>query len=120
MTKSADRALHKRNRILPEQWQHLGRAAQRTVFSANQRLVDPTREELDRCASLDAGAGGRVARTSLFATQAIACKLIAERCKNEVRETRDFMSAIMPNPDSNTPSRNTPSGRTGRIDSQLC
>lgn len=120
MTKSADRALHKHNRILSKQWQHLARAAQRTVSSANQRLVDPTTEALDRCALLDAEAAGRVARTSSFAAQAIACKLIAEECKNEVRETRDFLSAIVPDPDSNTPSRNTPSGRTGPIDSQQC
>lgn len=41
----------------------------------------------------------RVARASLFAAKAIARRLIADGREQEVREIRDYISTIVPDPD---------------------
>ena len=96
MTKSPDRALHKHIRVLPEQWQRVERAAEGTVYSANQLLVELAMEALDRRQWPDTETEIKVARASLFAAQAIARRLIADGREEEVQEIRDFISTIVP------------------------
>ena len=116
MTKSPDRALHKHIRILPEQWQRVSRAAEGTVYSANQILVELTMVALDRRASLGAAIEHRLARASLFAALATARRFIADGREEEVREIREFISTIVPDPDTDSPSQNT--GRQGLAERQ--
>ena len=47
----------------------------------------------------------RVARASLFAAQAIARRMIADGREQEVQETRDFISTIVPDPDATPPTK---------------
>lgn len=61
MTKSADRALHRDIRIVPEQWRRIESAAAGTVCSSNQLLVELAMEALDRRKSLGPEAEPRVA-----------------------------------------------------------
>ena len=112
MTNSPDKALHKHIRILPEQWQRVERAAAGIVYSANQLLVELAMEALNRRASLDREAEVRVARASLFAAQAIARRLIADGREDEVREIRDFISTIVPDPDIGSPQTAQPIRQT--------
>ena len=42
----------------------------------------------------------RVARASLFAAQALARSLIADRREHEVQEIRDYISTILADPDA--------------------
>ena len=63
-------------------------------------------EALDRRASLGAEVELRVARASLFAAQAIARRLIADGREEEVQEIREFISAIVSDPDAKLSTRN--------------
>ena len=59
----------------------------------------------------------RVARASLFAAQAIARDLIAAGRENEVEETREFISTIMPDlPDKKTQPASPTTDRTASSD----
>ena len=62
---------------------------------------------LDRRASLGAAIEHRPARASLFAALATARRFIADGREDEVREIREFISTIVPDPDTETPSQNT-------------
>ena len=96
MMESPDRSLHKHIRILPEQWQRVERAAEGTVYSANQLLVEFAMEALDRREMLGSDAEIRIARASLFAAQVLARDLIAAGKENEIEEIRQFISTIVP------------------------
>ena len=106
MADSREKALHKHIRIAPEQWERLERAAQGTPHSPNQILVELAMEALDRRAWPGTEVEMRVARASLFTAQAIALDLIAAGRDKEVQEIREFISTIIPDPD-------TPQSKTG-------
>ena len=77
----------------------LERAAQGTPWSPNQVLVELAMEALDRREWPATETEIRVARASLLAAQAIARRLIADGCEQEVREIREFISTIIADPD---------------------
>ena len=81
--------------MLPEQWERIERAAQGTALTANQLVIQLAIEALDRREWPRTEAEIRVARASLFAAQAIA-----RGREHDVQEIRDFISTIVPDPDS--------------------
>ena len=103
MTKSPDGSLHKHIRISRTQWERIERAAQGSPHSPNQVLVELAMEALDRREWPGTDTEMRVARASLFTAQAIARGLIADGREQEVREIRDFISTIVPDPDTQQP-----------------
>ena len=100
MTKSPDGSLHEHIRVSREQWERLERAAQGTPWSPNQVLVELAMEALDRREWPATDTEMRVARASLLAAQAIARRLIADGREADVQEIRDFISTIVPDPDT--------------------
>ena len=105
MADSKEKALHKHVRIAPEQWERLERAAQGTPHSPNQILVELAMEALDRREWPGTEVEMRVARAALFTAQAIALDLIAAGRDKEVQEIRDYISTIVPDPDSSLPAQ---------------
>ena len=67
---------------------------------SNQILVELAMDALDRREWPSTEVEMRVARASLFTAQAIAFDLIAAGREKEVQEIRDFISTIVPDPDS--------------------
>ena len=116
MADSKEKALHKHVRIAPEQWERLERAAQGTPHSPNQILVELAMEALDRRDWPSTEVEMRVARASLFTAQAIALDLIAAGRDKEVQDIRDFISSIVPDPDTDLSNSNisAPTTRTSR------
>ncbi|MCY4393943.1 MAG: hypothetical protein OXC10_02275 [Rhodospirillaceae bacterium] len=113
MTKSPDGSLHKHIRVSREQWERLERAAQGTPHSPNQVLVELAMEALDRREWPATETEIKVARASLFAAQAIARQLIADSREQEVQEIRDFISTIVPDPDTEQPIAGYPDDPAG-------
>ena len=103
MAKSTQTTVDKHIRVLPEQWDRIERAAQGTVLTANQLVIQLAMEALDAREWPRTDAETRVARASLFVAQAIARDLIAAGRENEVQEIRDFISTIVPDPDAKPP-----------------
>ena len=103
MTNSTPATLDKHIRVLPEQWERIERAAQGTVLTANQLVIQLAIEALDAREWPRTDAETRVARASLFAAQALARGLIADGREHEVEEIRDFISTIVPEPDAKPP-----------------
>ena len=87
-------------RFTAEQWERIENAARVREVSPNQLVAELALEALDRREWPRTEAEIRVARASLFAAQAIARRLIAEDRENEVQEIRDFISTIVPDPDT--------------------
>ena len=100
MVDPKEKSLHKHVRIAPEQWERLEQAAQGTPHSPNQILVELAMEALDRREWPSTEVEMRVARASLFTAQAIALDLIAAGREKEVQEIRDFISTLVPDPDT--------------------
>ena len=105
MADSKEKALHKHVRIAPEQWERLEQAAHGTPHSPNQILVELAMEALDRREWPGTEVEMRVARAALFTAQAIALDLIAAGRDKEVQEIRDYISTIVPDPDSSLPAQ---------------
>ncbi len=105
MTKSTPTTVDKHIRVLPEQWERVERAAQGSILTANQLVIELAMEVLDRREWPRTETETRVARASLFTAQAIARDLIAAGREHEVQEIRDFISTIVPNPDSSLPAQ---------------
>ena len=104
MADSTDKTFSKHIRVSPEQWERIERASQGTALTANQLVVELAIEALDRREWPSTDAEIKVARASLFAAQALARGLIADGREQEVREIREFISTIVPDPDADTPS----------------
>ena len=100
MAESTEKTINKHIRVLPEQWDRIERAAQGTALTANQLLIELAIEALDRREWPSTEAEIRVARASLFAAQAIARDLIASGREHDIQEIREFISTIVPDPDS--------------------
>ena len=98
-------SLQKNIRVTAEQWTRIEEAARKRQISPNQLVVELVIEALDRreCSSTEAEI--KAARASLFAAQAIARNLIANGREQEVREIREFISTIVPDPDSPPPAQ---------------
>jgi len=100
MTKPPDGSLHKHIRVSRTQWERIERAAEGSPHSPNQVLVELAMEALDRRGWPATDTEMRVARASLFAAQAIARRLIADGREGDVQEIRDYISSIVPDPDT--------------------
>ena len=113
MANSTQTTVDKHIRTLPEQWERIERAAQGTVLTANQLVIELAVEALDRREWPRTEAEIRVARASLFAAQAIARDLIAAGREHEVEEIREFISTIVPDPDSKPPTDTKRAAQSG-------
>ena len=113
MADSAEKTVKKNIRVSPEQWERIESAAAGTALTANQLLMELAIEALDRRERPQTVAEIRVARASLFAAQAIARDLIAGGREKEVQEIRDFISTIVPDPDTSSPTEETTASKTG-------
>ena len=105
-------------RFTAEQWERIENAARERDLSPNQLVADLALEALDRREWPRTEAEIRVARASLFAAQALARGLIADGRDSEVQEIREFISTIVPDPDADIPSQNTPATRTEPVDGE--
>ena len=105
--------LQKNIRVTSGQWERIENAARERDVSANQLVVDLAMEALDRSEWPRTEAEIRVARASLFAAQAMARDLIATGREKEVEEIRDFISTIVPDPDTTSPAEKTTASQTG-------
>lgn len=110
MTDSAKESIKKHIRVSPGQWERIEHAAQGTTFSADQLVIELAIQALDRREWPSTEAEVRVARASLFAAQAIARGLIADGREHEVEEIREFISTIVPDPDTDLPAGDTAAG----------
>ena len=113
MADSTEKTVKKNIRVSPEQWERIESAAAGTALTANQLLMELAIEALDRRERPQTVAEIRVARASLFAAQAIARDLIAGGREQEVQEIRDFISTIVPDPDTSSPTEETTASKTG-------
>ena len=112
MADSTDKTLSKHIRVSPEQWERIERASQGTALTTNQLVVELAIEALDRRGWPSTEAEIKVARASLFAAQAIARDLIAAGREQEVREIRQFISTIVPDPDAKPPAEVPPAAQS--------
>ena len=87
-------------RVSSEQWERIERTADGTAFTANLLVIELAMEALDRRESPRTEEKARVARASLFSAPVLARGLIANGRELEVQEFRDFISTIVPDPDS--------------------
>ena len=92
--------LQKNIRVTPAQWDCIEKAAEDRGVSANQLVVELAMEALNRREWPATETEIRVARASLFTAQALARNLIADGREPDVQEIRDFISTIVPDPDS--------------------
>ena len=104
--------LQKNIRLTPAQWDRIEKAAEIRGVSANQLVVELAMEALHRREWPATETEIRVARASLFAAQAIARDLIAGRREQDVQEIRDFISTIVPDPDSEPTTEKTTAATT--------
>ena len=115
MTKSIQTTIDKHIRVLPEQWERIEQAAQGTVLTANQLVIQLAMETLDRREWPGTETEIRVARASLFTAQAVARKLIAAGRENEVEEIRNFISTIVPDVQDERSQVRQPVGQTTAV-----
>ncbi len=97
--KASRKPQEKHIRVLPDQWERLEKAAEGSLITANQLVIELAMEALNRRAWLSTEAQIQVARASLFAAQAIARDLIASGRENQVQKIREFISTIVPDVD---------------------
>ena len=93
-------SLQKNIRVTAAQWNRIEAAARERQVSPNQLLVELAIEALDRRGWPSTKTEIKVARASLFAAQALARGLIADGREHDVREIREFISTIVPDPDA--------------------
>lgn len=109
MPDSTERTINKHIRVLPQQWERIEQVAQGSALTPNQLVIELAMEALDQRDWPRSEAELRVARASLFAAQVLARDLIAAGRGNEVAEIREFISTIVPDPDSDPHSDDTTS-----------
>ena len=80
-------------------------------------MVELAIEDLDRREWPRSEAEIKVARALLSAAQTLARGLIADGREQEVRENREFISGIVPDPDDNGPAENTTATQAHSTDS---
>ena len=103
MADSTEKTVNKHIRVRPEKWERIEQAAEGSTLTANQLVIELAIEALERRENAKTVAEIRVARASLFAAQAIARDLIAAGREKEIEEIRDFISTIVPDPDTASP-----------------
>ena len=115
MADSTEKTVKKNIRVHPDQWEQIERAAEGTALTANHLVMALPIEALDRCELPHSDAELRVARASLFAAQTLVRNLIAAGRENEVKEVREFIFTIVPDPGAHArqPVRNLSHDRTG-------
>ena len=97
------RTLQKNIRVTPGQWNRIENAAKERDVSANRLVVELAMEALDRREWPRTALEIQLLRSSMFTAQATARDMIAAGREEEVEEIRDFISSIVPDPDSPPP-----------------
>ena len=116
MPDSTEKTVNKHIRVRPEQWERIEQAAQGSALTANQLVIELAIKALDRRKWPSTETEIKVARASLFAAQVLARDLIANGCEHEVQEIREFISTIVPDPDSRPPIEKTTTAITRGTD----
>lgn len=98
MTDSIEKTVKKTLRVRPEQWELIEREASETRLTANQLVMELALEALERRRMFSPEAEIRVASASHFTAQAIARDLIAAGKGEDVRDIREYISTIVPEP----------------------
>ena len=106
------RAINKHIRIDEELWQRLEAAAKDRDTTANRLLAELATQWLEDRQWPATEVQIQVARSSLFAAQAVMRDLIAAGRENEIEEIRRYISTIVPDAPSDSAAAKRPDAET--------
>ena len=96
MTETTDRALSRRIRVLPEQWERFENAARGTGRTANELVIDLALEALDRREWPRTEAEIHLLRSVMFTAQAIVRDMEKAGRHEEIEAISRTISEIAP------------------------
>ena len=96
MTETTDRALSRRIRVLPEQWERFENAARGTGRTANELVIDLALEALDRRGWPRTEAEIHLLRSAMFTAQAIIRDMEKAGRHDEIEAISRSISEIAP------------------------
>ncbi len=96
MTETTDRALSRRIRVLPEQWERFENAARGTGRTANELVIDLALEALDRREWPRTEAEIHLLRSTMFTAQAIVRDMEKAGRHDEIEAISRTISEIAP------------------------
>ena len=96
MTETTDRALSRRIRVLPEQWERFENAARGTGRTANELVIDLALEALDRREWPRTEAEIHLLRSSMFTAQAIVRDMEKAGRHDEIEAISRTISQVAP------------------------
>ena len=96
MTETADRALHRRIRVLPEQWERIENAARGTSRTANELVIELALEALDRQEWPRTEAEIHLLRSAMFTAQATIRDMEKAGRHDEIEAISRTISEIAP------------------------
>ena len=96
MTETTDRALSRRIRVLPEQWERFENAARGTGRTANELVIDLALEALDRREWPRTETEIHLLRSTMFTAQAIVRDMEKAGRQDEIEAISRTISEIAP------------------------
>jgi len=96
MTETTDRALSRRIRVLPEQWERFENAARGTRRTTNEVVIDLALEALDRREWPRTEAEIHLLRSSMFTAQAIVRDMEKAGRQDEIEAISRTISEVAP------------------------
>ncbi len=96
MTETTDRALSRRIRVLPEQWERFENAARGTGRTANELVIDLALEALDRREWPRTEAEIHLLRSVMFTAQAIVRDMEKAGRQDEIEAISRTISEVAP------------------------
>ena len=96
MTETTDRALSRRIRVLPEQWERFENAARGTARTANELVIDLALQALDRREWPRTEAEITLLRSAMFTAQAIIRDMEKTGRQNEIDAISRTISQVAP------------------------
>jgi len=96
MTETTDRALSRRIRVLPEQWERFENAARGTRRTTNELVIDLALEALDRREWPRTEAEIHLLRSTMFTAQAIVRDMEKAGRQDEIEAISRTISKVAP------------------------
>ncbi|MDE0149564.1 MAG: hypothetical protein OXM58_14425 [Rhodospirillaceae bacterium] len=96
MTETTDRALSRRIRVLPEQWERFENAARGTRRTTNELVIDLALEALDRREWPRTEAEIHLLRSTMFTAQAIVRDMEKAGRQDEIEAISRTISEVAP------------------------
>lgn len=96
MTETTDRALSRRIRVLPEQWERFENAARGTSRTANELVIELALEALDRQEWPRTEAEIYLLRSAMFTAQAVYRDMERAGRHDEIEEISRNISQVAP------------------------